>query len=233
MARHGFRTEAELAARVVEWLKAGGWQVYQEVDGPGGIADIVAVNRTATWVIECKLALTLHVLEQAHRWLPYSFLVSVAVPHYVYHPPVGYRFGCDVAYKLDIGVIKVRDNVSSKVIHTPPNRRVEWDHQTSSTALKKFLFEQQQTFSQAGSPHGKRWTPFKKTVQNFTAFVKANPGCTVKEMCSKAEHHYKSFGMACAVASHRIVEPGRKPWFPEIEARQYGLSGYKLYCKQV
>src|ERR1700677_3488118 len=41
-----FETEAQLAATVVDWLKRGGWDVYQEVqlNSGGRRADIIAVD---------------------------------------------------------------------------------------------------------------------------------------------------------------------------------------------
>src|SRR6476646_10663174 len=80
-ARKRFKSEAELASGVVQWLTQNGWDVYQEVQFRGSVADIVAVFGKLVWIIECKQAFTLDVLCQAGEWLPYAHYVSVAVPY--------------------------------------------------------------------------------------------------------------------------------------------------------
>lgn len=57
--------ETELAQPVVEWLESQHWDVYQEVECPGGYADIVAVRDNYLWIIECKTSFSLKVVEQA------------------------------------------------------------------------------------------------------------------------------------------------------------------------
>jgi len=253
MARHGFKSEAELAARVVNWLREDGWKVYQEVDGPGGIADIVAVKGTTTAVVECKLALNLTVLEQAARWIPYSYFSCIAVPHYTYGVPDGYRFGKTVAAKFGLSVIQVQSKPSIITNYPPPRderdrarqcqqkhgicqaiweqRPDGWNHAESLRRLSRYLHDEQQTFAAAGSPTGKRWTPFKGTVQSFEAYVKAHPGCTIKEVCENAKHHWRTNGNAVSSMRNmlRMFNP-KKPPFPGIVAKlDPKTSSYKLY----
>ena len=76
------KSEVELARPVVAWLRLQRWEVYQEVQmGNGGpVADIVARLGNLYWVVECKTKFGLAVMDQAHGWLGYAHLVSVAVP---------------------------------------------------------------------------------------------------------------------------------------------------------
>src|ERR1700677_1998698 len=80
-----FETEAQLAATVVDWLKRGGWDVYQEVqlNSGGRRADIIAVDcLKRIWVIECKNAFSTHLVDQALFWkeMGVADRVSVAIP---------------------------------------------------------------------------------------------------------------------------------------------------------
>lgn len=74
--------ETQVAAPVVAWLRAGGWDVYQEVrQGAGARAcDIVATQGRLIWAVEVKTRLSNAVLEQAAYWRQYAHFASVAVP---------------------------------------------------------------------------------------------------------------------------------------------------------
>lgn len=68
------KSETDLAEKVVEWLQAQQWEVFQEVqlDSFGRIADIVAVSGPLLWVIECKTSQSFAVFEQAFQWKMYA-----------------------------------------------------------------------------------------------------------------------------------------------------------------
>lgn len=77
-----FKSEAELASKLVVWLRSGGWETYHEVDvyGADGRFDIVAVRAGVVWIIETKNVLNAEVVLQGKKRLPYAHLVSVATP---------------------------------------------------------------------------------------------------------------------------------------------------------
>src|SRR5581483_4069856 len=78
--RGGFDSESALAAVVVAWLEHEGWDVFQEVESPAGLCDIVAVRGPLVWSVETKLAFGTGVVEQAYDRLRFAHLVSVATP---------------------------------------------------------------------------------------------------------------------------------------------------------
>ena len=71
-------TEADIAKIVIDYLDGG--EIYQEVAGHGGIADIVWVCGQILWVIEIKLTLSMSLLSQATNWVGRAHYVSVATP---------------------------------------------------------------------------------------------------------------------------------------------------------
>ena len=104
-------SEVDLAARVVTWLEADAWDVYQEVDG----ADIVAVRGPVLWVVECKVILGFPVLDQAMRRRAEAHCVWVATPPRRTTRSVVKSF-CSYA---GIGWIEVPARREIRV-HTPP-----------------------------------------------------------------------------------------------------------------
>lgn len=77
---------------LIRWLQDDGWDVYQEVETPSGVADIVAKmshgKLELVWVIEGKKTMGEAVLHQATHHLRHAHLVSVAVPrntNSIYH----------------------------------------------------------------------------------------------------------------------------------------------------
>jgi hypothetical protein len=101
--------------------------------------------------------------------------------------------------------------------------------QGRADALRRWLCEEQKTYLAAGSPCGGGWTPFKDTCRNLLDFVRAHPGCTIKEAiggrpavlvegdivhCNPAapgiRHHYRT--EATAISSLRTwIREGKVP----------------------
>ena len=76
-----FKSEAEVAAKVIEWLEGHGWETYKEVDlSGGGVADIVATKDKVIWIVETKTTLSTKLASQAYDRLPYAHYVSIASP---------------------------------------------------------------------------------------------------------------------------------------------------------
>lgn len=188
-------TEAELALPVVEWLEDQGWDVYQEVrTSYGPIADIVATQGQLLWVVECKKAFGLAVLEQAEHWLPYGHYVSVAYPH----APASRRGALPrrVARWLGVGTLGVQKlgdfgGVISdfNFVHEPPSLRRK---PPCLDLLRRELNEAQRTYAPAGNAASRYWSPFRATCDAVRAYVKQHPGAPVKEVVDAVRHHYRA-----------------------------------------
>lgn len=200
-----FKTEAELAKVIVEWLQSQHFEVYQEVQrGPyTPIADILAVRSPYLWVIETKLQSGFRVIEQAWNWLPYAHYVSIAVP---WQPRRYSSSNLEQAVMRQFGIGHLQVEHAINVVekqHPTFNRKAH-------TAWVSRLNEKQKTFAQAGNNARLRWTPFTETRQLVQQFVKANPGCPLKELVQKVKTHYhsKSVAMRCIT---QYVESGVIP----------------------
>jgi hypothetical protein len=198
-----FKSESEMAAIAVAWLKKEGWEVYQEVQF-GQVADIVAVKDKKTWVIECKLTFGLAVLEQACEWRDQANFVSIAVP---YKTICHHKFGGHLVRVLNLGCLGVvgfgwnEEPWVHNMIEPPENDLTKFaDH----NLISSHLMEQQKTFSQAGNNKGERFTPFKNTVLQIEDYLKAHPGADWKEIVKNIHHHYSND--SCAGASLRKLE---------------------------
>jgi len=181
-------SEAELAAVVVAWLRDLRWEVYQEVEAYGHVADIVAVQGALLWVIETKTSLSLRVMEQAFMWRQRAHYASVAIPRA--RRASSYAMRC--LNRDGIGALEVRapDGYTpelsrvSEVGHAALNRR-------PAGKLRDKLYEQQKTYAAAGS-QGARWTPFIGTCEELRRFVAEHPGATLKESIASIKTHYRT-----------------------------------------
>ena len=173
--------ETDLAKKVIAYLQDAGWNIYQEVQGPGGRADIVAVQNNIIQVIECKLSFSAALLEQAWSWQPFAHYVQCAVPQL--RGTKGSRVLQSFAQDKGIGVLAFSYTSVHAVVGAKLNRK----------ALTKRieLHEQQKTFAEAGNAHSNFWSPYRQTCLDWTQFVALHPGCTLKELV-KYGHHYKT-----------------------------------------
>lgn len=60
--------ETDLFEPVKNWLSEKGWEVFAEVSGGMGIADIVGKQHPLYCVVEMKTSLSHDVIDQAIRW---------------------------------------------------------------------------------------------------------------------------------------------------------------------
>lgn len=79
-------TETELARVLDQWLQQHAWETYPEVVLAGfpGRPDLIATRNGICQVLECKISLTLGVIEQATRWHRLDRLEQVGLPHIVW-----------------------------------------------------------------------------------------------------------------------------------------------------
>ena len=201
--------ETELAKSVIVWLKAQHWEVYQEVQPTScaRVADIVAVSGRLVWIIECKTSLSLALLEQSIEWRGYAHYISVAVP-YPKRSCAGHRVADMFLRQHGIGKIETGKygwSSSGGVDQDIParlNRKLVRD-------IKKDLCEKHKTYAEAGNADGRRWTPFKNTVNELNAVVRDNPGICLKDAIDKTRHHYASDSGARASISQYLQTPNQ------------------------
>lgn len=208
------KTETELAAIVVAWLKEFKWDVYQEVQWQqyGGTIDIVATRGPLLRVIECKMSLTATVIDQAWKNRPYAHLVHVAVPMR------GWGKGRNVLnqalIRLGIGLLEVshhervdwRTREDYTVWNVHETMKSRFDRKAATNCIKDKLREAHKTFAPAGNSQGLRFTPWKDTCQKWAQFVAEHPGCTLKEIIT-AGHHYASDSSA-KISMAKWIESG-------------------------
>jgi hypothetical protein len=195
--------EQKLAAHVVAWLQDSQWTVYQEVACAGRVADLVAVQGPLLWVIECKKAFTLALLEQAWEWRHFAPLISVAVPATLRRAP-GRAFAEHVLQDLGIGTIAVSG--SGSVREQTPARLNRQLPRRSQALLRDALHEQQKTFAAAGG-RGGYWTPFKETCDNVRRRLQASGGSMpFKTLIESVNTHYRSKSTARACLRRWIAE---------------------------
>lgn len=173
-------SEQDMAARVVAWLQEQHWDVYQEVVVRGPRADIVAVQGRIVWVIECKAAMGLRLLEQAWSWRGVAHYVSAAIPS-----RSGSRFGDKIMRDYGIGLLSVGDSVSETV---PPLLWRRADVDTIRTRLR----EEHKTYAAAGNASSSYYSPWKATCDEVRAFVARTPGCSLKDLVDGIRHHYRT-----------------------------------------
>lgn len=187
------RSEAEIAAAIVAWLRSQGWEVYQEVQPPrnvSGRCDIVATQGPIVWAIETKTSLSLSLIGQAVEWKPFAHYVSVGIPFSRYN-----RFAERVLRDYGIGLLNVyRDDVNET--RTPALQR------KISPILKNALCEEQKTYAEAGNNRSEFYSPFKKTRDLLIDLVKRKPGIRLRVAVGELSHHYSSH--VNAVASLRV-----------------------------
>ena len=174
-------SETDLAKIVIELLSEWGWDVYQEVQGHGGICDIVGKRGNILWAIECKKSFGLAVIEQAHNWIKYAHYSSVAVPQ----TRDGY-FAEQICREYGIGVFRIKGETPRETIRPKMHRAI----------IPLHLYEEQKTFCEAGSANGGHWTDFKRTVRNLVREVELHPGMEFNKAIKVIDHHYSSFGSA-------------------------------------
>jgi hypothetical protein len=207
----GFATEADLAAVVVGWFRAAGATVYQEVEHRGGVADIVAVRDGVLTVVECKLGMNLHVLEQAHRWVGRAHRTYAAVPALAATTRHHNRFAGKVCGALGIGILEVVVPISDEAgrvrIATPA---AEHAVVARPDGLASVLRPEHETFAAAGTSGGPRFTPFRATAVALAGYVATHPGVGIREALRAVPTHWAKLPSMTWVAGliGRGIVPG-------------------------
>jgi len=202
-------TEEELAAKVVAWLTADQWDVYQEVKCKGGVADIVAVRGPVVWIVEVKRSMTFGLIEQAANRKGCAHFVSVAVPTSKHRVSIVY----EVLRYYGIGLITVATHGAAERRSPRMNRRNE------AKALIDGLCNEHKTFAKAGNASGIYWTPFKATCRKALELIRADGPMTIKALMSQVQHHYASPQTARA-SFPRWIREGKVPGLTLDESKR-------------
>lgn len=200
-----FNSESELAESVVIWLKTEGWTVYKEVKPLkfNETADIVAIKDDKIWIIESKLAYGSKVLEQAYNWMKYADFVSIAVPRTYNKNPVLDFF----LKEKGIGRFWVAPSSSPLTkygyVHLDTSPRM--NNNTSKQFIINSLREEQKS-SIAGSLSGGTVTPYKLTIDQIRALIRANGPQTIHQIVDSIKHHYANRASAIGTLNKRLVD---------------------------
>lgn len=201
-------SEAEVAAVVVAWLDARGYDVYQEVElAPGGIrADIVAKRGPELTIVETKTSASLALLQQALERRRFAHRVYVAMP-------IPSRALVDLCTELGVGVLRVRVGPEHEQRWNPDRCDEEatsrrWN--TRPVKLAARLRPEHKTACAAGSPTGGHWSRWRETCAQLAAVVARTPGLKIRDAVQATPHHYCSGRVAASTMAGHVRE-GRVP----------------------
>lgn len=213
------KTEVELAGHLTKWLKADGWEVYEEVSitGYADSADIVAVKAPVVAIIEAKMTMSLALLGQARRWIGAAHQTYVAVPGF--RRDSSFEGAKWVAQTLGIGLLCVTPSSVFEAVSPNFNRTAK-----VKPILARLRPEQQDGTIPAGSASGARYTPWKLTVLDLESWATKHPGMPLRELLTKFKHHYPNNAAARASLSHQI----RKGLIPTLRLEGRDLKVFKV-----
>lgn len=176
-----FKSETELAAKVIDWLRETEWEIYQEVQirQGGPIADIVAFRDPLIWIVECKRTYGLQVVRQAYIWTGQANYISIAT-----EPTKFTSFDSIMLRGLGIGRLQVSSDIYEDVHPRFYRRR--------GSAVSQSLNEAHKYYAPAGNSESLRYTPWRSTCDAVANAVRQNPGLTMKELLASIVTHYGS-----------------------------------------
>lgn len=200
--------ETDLAAKVIDWLKADGWDIYQEVQLSvyAPTADIVAVKKIGKyqkpiiWIIECKVSFGAAVCAQAYHWASRRMAHYVSIAYYSSKPYTRFtntqHFLAGVLKSYGIGTIEISNKFSGNYydeVQTPEYKHVRWNN---FDRMIGSLTDLHKTYARAGNADGKKITAFSLTRDHLIEYVKKHPGLTFNEILADINHHYNSIASA-------------------------------------
>lgn len=122
--------ETDLFAATKSWLEERDWDVYAEVTGVGGRADVVGKNGKSLLNVELKLQLSFDLLSQAFDRKSYFHYVYIGIPKRKTALP---RFVRDLLIREGIGLLVIENGFARMSIPARFNRpahyhRIDWEH---------------------------------------------------------------------------------------------------------
>lgn len=201
-------TEVELCNIVKASNLFPGFTLHEEVgmDVNGNSCDMVYHKGDEVYCIEAKLDFNFEVVAQAERWVKKATKSYIAIPH----KKVTWKYGkcpkVDVCNALEIGIILV-DNVDACFMWPSFNPIQTHDHvfeqefpNKADMEFWKPIFERiGDNKVKAGSQHGKRSTPFLRTIEALQKAAIEHPDYNLKQLLTLVDTHYsnKSSAESC------------------------------------
>lgn len=205
------KAETEIGRVVVAWLAASGWDVYQEVQphAYGAVADIVATRGPLVWIIECKAALGLGVLEQALAWKGLAHYLSVASPPWGVRPRRRRVFDL-VFHESGIGWLGVKTGEPSYYLQPSVEEVVapRLARTAIVTSWRHVLTEAHKTYAEAGSAGGGFLTAWRASCDRVAAWVGRNPGASMKDMMTELGRLHYATPASARSAMVRCIQRG-------------------------
>ncbi len=202
-------TEAQVARAAETWLRLEGFDIYREVsDGYAGArADLVGRRGRTVHVVETKTRLSLDLIDQAAAWIGRAEQVSVCVPD---RAGTYDRLPIVVLRQLGVGLLEARSLEgawANAVVGLPARwHRVRGPDRRGRDPVLSLLRDEQRTQGEAGTNLGGYATPFRRTMHAVAEHVRANPGCTIRDVVAAVEHHYPTEKSARACVARAIVD---------------------------
>lgn len=167
--------ESNLFEPIKEWLEERGWEVFAEVSGYEGIADIVGRQRKMYCIVEMKTSLSHEVVDQAIRWVGHAHYIYIAIPKRKSAIP---RYLEQLFREKGIGVLEVGKidysglyNSEKYYINIKIPSKFKRAYNLTSRTWR--LHEEQKYFVPAGSPGGAHWTPYKQTMKEVKEYLES------------------------------------------------------------
>jgi hypothetical protein len=177
-------SEADMARGVISEMQRQGWTVYQEVStGYGGArADIVGIRGPLSIVVECKVSLSLKLLDQLIWWR------ARGAANFVVGAFGGGKVGrcvTTLCQSQGIGLWAARPNGIDERVAPRMQRK-------TSCGLRDYVREEHRSeqYAKAGSCGGGYWTPFRSTCAELERIVRENPGIPLRDALQRIKHHY-------------------------------------------
>jgi len=195
-----FGSEADMLDSLIPWLEEREWEVYKEVECPGGYTDIVAKKGDYLWGIEGKLTCNETVILQAERSLQTYHINSIAVPR---KPNSIYNFylkqhgiGCLVVEKYQEYKGPENYEVYSTqydehaVVESRVGIEIIPEMNENPKKIDKIILHDSLKDQVAGTTGEKRITNYKVTVIKVQEFLNKNGPSTLKEILDNVDMHW-------------------------------------------
>lgn len=189
-----FASEAELVKIVADYMRVDGWEVFFEVApwGSGASrADIVVRQNKIVGVIECKLSMSLSLLEQCRGWVGRANYVWAAVP-----ARKGTGFAAQLLQEWGCGLLTAKVHGITEV----PAKLHRTVHPKLLGALAPECKE-----NEPGAVRGFS-TPFSRTVEELNRVLADGQPRLVKDVVDSIRHHYRSSPAARSVLVKRVKQ---------------------------
>lgn len=187
--------ETAIGAACCSWLQCLGWDVFTEVSGIGGRADIVARQGARTWVVSCKVAWSFDAVEQAERWAGHANLISLCCS-----PTKLTSLKTRLFLWCGVGLLFASGDGVREMLEPRLNRRV-----TPNLAKTLQIPELAAWGAEAGNNRHDYWSPYRVTCREVLERVQKNPGIKTRELVDGLRHHYRKTATARSSLRHWVV----------------------------